>query len=349
MKTKFTKLLSLTLALILALSCITIFASCKNKTNGGDTQNDAPETVRVMTLNGTTGFGIAKLWGDNKANTTAQKYDISIETDGTVVRDALINGSVDIAALPTNLAAMTFNKTNGGVKVIALNTGGVLYIANSNETKITSLDDFKEGGAMHGATVYSPAQNPAFIFKYVCQKAGLKVGEDIKIDTKYAEPAALSAALADGSVKLAVIPEPLLTATKAKANKAGITLTTDLDVTKEWNKIAPEGSLIQGCVVVRTEFANKYPEAVKKFLEEYKASIEFVIANPAEAGTLIEQAGIFANGTVAANAIPRCNLCYIDGADMKSALSVSIQALFEVAPQSIGEKLPTDDFYYVAK
>ncbi len=346
MKTKFKKITALTLALILALSSLFAFASCKNT---GKTQSNTPESIRVMTLNGTTGFGMAKLWSDNKANTTAQKYAISIETDGTVVRDALISGSVDIAALPTNLAAMTFNKTNGGVKVIALNTGGVLYVANSNETKITSLDDFKEGGAMHGTTVYTPAQNPAFIFQYVCQKAGLVIGEDIKIDTTYAEPAALSAVLADGSVKLAVIPEPLLTATKAKANKAGITLTTDLDVTAEWNKIAPEGSLIQGCIVVRTEFAEKYPEAVKKFLEEYKASIEYVIANPTEAGAMIEEAGIFANGTVAANAIPRCNLCYIDGADMKSAISVSINALFEVAPQSIGNAIPSDDFYYVAK
>ena len=328
------KIFSVLLTLMLTL---TVFAACINH-NPTPENKPALENVNVMVLNGTTGFGMAKLISDNKNGTASLPYTISVETDASNITASLVSGACDIAALPTNAAANVALKTTGGVKVIAINTLGVLYVMNNTEkVSVSSFEDLR------GKTVYCPAQNPTFLFKAICEANGLKVGEDIIIDNTYAQPADLRTALASGLVDIAVLPEPMVTIAKS-ANAA---LAASLDLTAEWEKHYPANSLMQGCVVVRTEFANQYPEAVQAFLNEYKASIEFVNANPADASGMIVEAGIFAQAPVAAKAIPNSNICYIDGAEMKAGLQKFYEILYAVAPASIGGQLPADDFYYV--
>ena len=328
------KLFSVLLTLLLAAS---IFTGCVAP-NPDPEQKPTLENVNVMVLNGTTGFGMAKLISDSKNGNAALPYTVAVETDASNITASLISGACDIAALPTNAAANVALKTNGGVKVIAVNTLGVLYVMNNTEkVTVSSFEDLR------GKTVYCPAQNPTFLFKAVCEANGLKVGEDVIIDNTYAQPADLRTALASGMVDIAVLPEPMVTIAKS-ANAA---LAASLDLTAEWEKHYPANSLMQGCVVVRTQFAEQHPDAVKAFLTEYKASIEFVNANPAEASEMIVEAGIFTQAPVAAKAIPNANICYIDGAEMKSGLQKFYEILHAVAPASIGGQLPAEEFYYV--
>ena len=125
--------------------------------------------------------------------------------------------------------------------------------------------------------------------------------------------------------------------------------TAALDLTAEWDKVSEAGSLVQGCVVVRKAFADEHPNEVKAFLDEYKASIEFLTAEPEQAGQMIQDAGIFAKAAVAAKAIPNCNVCFVSGAEMQAPLTAFLTALSTVAPQSIGGSVPGDDFYCVLK
>lgn len=327
---KLTKLISI--AMIALLFC-TALAACTPEQPAKDTS-----VPNVMVLNGTTGFGMAKLISDNNALPEAKPYSVSVETDASNITAALISGSCDIAALPTNAAANVAQKTNGGVKVIAVNTLGVLYVMSNSETQtVNSFADLK------GKTVYCPAQNPTFLFKAVCEANGLEVGKDIVIDNTYAQPADLRTALVSGVVDLAVLPEPMVTIAKS----ANASLQASLDLTAEWEKHFPADSLMQGCVVVRTEYLEAHPTVVNGFLQDYKASIEFVNQNPEQAGEMIAQAGIFAQAPVAAKAIPSSNICYIDGAEMKNGLQKFYEILLDVAPASIGNALPAEDFYYV--
>lgn len=322
------KLISLLLAALMLLSLLT---ACKAKT---------PETINIYTLNGTTGFGMAKLMNDN----TDGKYTVTVKTDAAEVTAALINGDVDIAALPTNAAANVYNKTEGGVKILAVNTLGCLYLLTKEGVTVSTFADLK------GKTVYVPAQNPTFIFTDLCKKNNLIPGTDITIDsTSYAKPDALRDALASGAVDIAVLPEPMVTIAMSAAKKNNVNLTNALDLTAEWNKVNAEGSLVQGCVVVRSAFLEEYPEAVAEFLAAYEASINFLNENPAQAAQMIADKGIFANATVAEKAIPKCNVCYLDGAEMKAAMEVYLTALSGINPASIGGKLPAEDFYYTAK
>ena len=328
-----TKLLALLLATLLLAS---LFVACKKDPQ---TAEDAP--IRIYTLNGTTGFGMAKLMNDN---TDGAKYEITVKTDASDVTAALISGDVDIAALPTNAAANVYNKTSGGVKILAVNTLGCLYLLTKDGVTVSSFADLR------GKTVYVPAQNPTFIFTDLCKKNGLTPGTDITIDsTSYAQPANLRDAVASGAVEIAVLPEPMVTVAMAKAKQAGVTLKNALDLTVEWDKVNTPGSLVQGCVVVRTEYLEANPEKVAAFLADYKASIEFLNANAAEAAAMIEATGIFAQASVAEKAIPKCNVCYLDGAAMKSAMEVYLTALMNINAAAIGGKLPGADFYYNAE
>ncbi len=340
------------ISLLLALVTLLSFAACAK--DGGDTSTTtaptgAPEApkdtataINIYTLNGTTGFGMGKLMQDSAAN-AASKYTFQVKSDVSDVTAAIINGSADIAALPTNAAANLYNVTGGEVEILAVNTLGCLYLLTGPNATVTSFEDLR------GKTVYVPAQNPTFIFTYLCQKNGLTVGTDVILDsTTYAAPANLKDAVAGGLVDIAVLPEPMVTIAVNTAKKDGRTVTNAMDLTAEWNKVSTPGSLVQGCIVVRKAFLEQNPGLVAGFLAEYKASIEYTVANPTEAGEMIVASEIFTNAAVAAQAIPKCNLCYLEGASMKRAMETYLNVLYGIKPASIGGKLPAADFYYNA-
>ncbi len=290
--------------------------------------------VNVMVLSGTTGFGMAKLMADAGDGKTALDYAFSVESDASAVTAALINGDCDIAALPTNAAATLYNKSEGGVRLLALNTLGVLYlVVNSKAVTVRSMED------LAGMTVYVPAQNPLFQVRALCGAAGI----DVTLDDTYAQPADLRTALAAGEVDTAVLPEPMVTIACAAYEDLAVAL----DLTEQWERVYPEGSPVQGCVVARTDFVERYPEAVEAFLAEYGPSIAYLTEEPAEAAKLIEQTGVFSNAAVAEKAIGQCNVCFITGEDMRGRMEPFLQILYDVAPESVGGALPEDDFYYV--
>jgi len=291
--------------------------------------------VRVYTLNGTTGFGMAGLISAAAEGEAALNYTFTVETDPSVVTTALVSGECDLAALPTNAASALYNKTEGAVQVLALNTRGVLYLVSDGTETIESLAD------LAGKTVYAPAQNPSFIFAALCKAMDV----DVTIDNSYAQPAELNAAVAAGNVALAVLPEPMVTVARSQ-NPA---LTVALDLTAEWDAVMEPGSLVQGCVVVRREFAEAHPAELAAFLEEYGASVALLSEDVQAAAEKIEAAGIFAKAAVAAKAIPNCNICFVTGEEMQQQLSVFLEVMAETAPQSIGGAVPGDDFYCILK
>lgn len=323
-------------AFVLAIVMLATMTACSGNTAENPKDSNTSTTpIKVMVLNGTTGFGMANLMDTAAHNNAKQTYQFSVETDASNVVAGLVNKSVDIAALPTNAAAAVYNKTQGGVQVLALNTKGVLYLVTDGSVTITSMAD------LAGKTVYAPAQNPSFIFRHLVEASGV---QDVTIDNSYAQPADLNTAVASGQVSIAVLPEPMVTVAKSKNPD----LQVALDLTAEWDKVSAAGSLVQGCVVVRKEFAEANPAAVATFLEEYGASIQTMIDDVEGTAAKIESTGIFTKAAVAAKAIPNCNVCFITGSEMKTAMAEFLNIMFKVAPASVGGNIPGEDFYYIA-
>lgn len=329
---------------VLALVMVLSLAACGTSSEPApeatpEVALDAELPINIMSLNGPTGFGLAKMISDTAAGEAALNYQFSVEADPSNVTGALVNGTCDIAALPTNAASTLYNKTEGAVQLLALNTRGVLYLVTDGSMEITSFEDLK------GQTIYVPAQNPTFIVSFLCEKNGLKVGEDVIIDNTYAQSADLRTALVSGEITMAVLPEPMVTIAKSANDK----LSVAMDLTEEWDKVFEPGSLVQGCLVVRKEFAEAHPAELAAFLSDYEASVAYIQSGDENVASVIEQSGVFAKGAVAAKAIPNCSLCYIVGEDMIAPMNTYLEIMFNAQPKSVGGALPGEDFYYVAK
>lgn len=303
---------------------------------GGESE---PPVVRFAVLSGPTGVGAAKLLSDADKGAALNAYDYLIATENSELVAALTKGEVDIATVASNVALNLYNKTNGGVKIIALGTQGVLHILEgSGGTDIQSVED------LFGQTIYSPGQgaNPEYILRYLLMQYG--IDPDMDVNIVFAEAGEIQAKLLSGEIKYAMLPVPAAT---AAIIKGGGQVRAAVDVTEAWNEMSNGSSLIMTAVVARTEFIEQNPEAVNNFLKEYEASIDFVNNNVDEAAEMIAGYGITPNAAIAKQAIPQCHLVYIAGKDMISAISDYFMELYNVSPDSVGGSLPDSAIYYV--
>lgn len=333
------KIISLVLVLCMAL-CLMVGCDVADDPkdpagSGGEVAQDV--TVRVGAMNGPTAMGMVKLMSDSEAGSTSNEYEFSLETGSDVFVPALAKGEIDIAAVPANLASVIYNNTDGGVQVIAVNTLGVLYIVERGNS-INSLADLK------GKTLYATGEGatPEFGLRYILSENGIDADTDLDIRWCADTTEALSLIAADENA-VAMLPQPFVTAAQSKVSG----LRVALDLNAEWAALDNGSSMVTGVVVVRTEFAQQHPDQVKRFLEEYAASVDYVINNNDEAAALIGGYEIVAE-PIALMALPYCNITCLTGADMKSALEGYLKALFDMKPASIGGSLPADDFYYGA-
>lgn len=351
MKKTLTKLLALTLALLMllpfAVACGTGDSTDSDKTTETDTDGNVvekPDTdleIKIYALNGTTALGMAQLIDNVKNDKTNMNYDVSLHTAADAITGAIVSGECAIAALPTNVAVRLFNKSAGKLQLLALNTLGVLYLLEGEGQNITSLEDLR------GKTIYLPGagSNPEYITAALLESAGLKVGTDVTLDTTtYNSPDALQQAVVNGLAALAVLPEPKVTATTSSNQNVKVAL----DLTAEWERINGENTLVQGCLVVNTAFAQAHPVEIAQFLSDYEASVEYIKAGSEDAINMIVNAGILPQAAMAQKALPKCNICFIAGNDMKTIMNTFCEKIFAYDKTSIGGTLPTDGFYYVA-
>lgn len=296
----------------------------------------APDTVRVIALKGPTGMGMTQMIADASADDSDSLYDFTIATAPDAVTAEVLKGNYDIAAVPTNLASVLYKKTDGALMVGAVNTLGVLYILENGNT-VQSIED------LNGKTLYATGQasTPEYILQYILET------NDIDCEVIYlAEHAELATQMTAGSVVLGMLPVP--NATTVLAGNTDVRIA--LNLTEEWEKAAAkngdDSALYQGCVVIRREFAEQYPETVKKFMEDYKASVQFVNENLDDAAAMMETAGIIPKAAVAKKAIPDANIVFISGEKMQRGLSGFYEVLYSLNPSSVGGTLPDEDFYY---
>ncbi len=327
------RLLALVAAVVMIVAA---FASCNSKKEEKTVPGEKV-TVNIATLKGPTGIGMTWLLDSADNNTASNNYNYTIAASADEITGKLVSGGLDIAALPTNAAATLYNKTQGGVKLLALNTLGVLYIIE-NGSAVNSVADLK------GKTIGASGMGlvPEFVLDYVLAENGIDPDKDVEIKW-FDEHTELSTQILAGNIDIAIVPEPFVT-TITMQNKD---VRVALNMTEEWDKVA-DCTLSMGCIAVRTEFAEKNPEAVKKFLEEYAASVKKANESIDETAKLCVQYEIVAKEPIAVSAIPRCNMVTVTGDEMVEQIKGFYELLNTFNPKLIGGALPDDGFYYKA-
>ena len=293
------------------------------------------EDTNVAALKGPTAMGMVKMMDDD----AGAHYNFEICASADEITPRLVRGEIDVAALPANLAAVLYNRTDGALEVLAVNTLGVLYIAERGDA-IHSVGDLR------GRTIYSAGKGstPEFALNYILRENGLEPGRDVTVEFKSEHSECLAALMAD-STAAALLPQPFVTTALLKAQDMRVAL----DLTQEWDALQSEGgsAMITGVAVARRAFVEENPELVSAFLEDYAASVDYARADVSGAAQLIEKYDIVP-AAVAEKALPGCNICCITGDEMKAKLSGYLAVLHAADPDSVGGALPGDDFYYGA-
>ena len=300
-----------------------------------------PVAVRTAALKGPTAMGLVRFMSEVDAGNLADNdYSFDIYASADEVTPLIAKSEVDVAAVPANLASVLYNKTEGGVRVIAINTLGVLYIVEQGDS-VQSVAD------LAGKTIYASGKGstPEYGLAYVLEKNGLAIGEDVQVEWASEHSEALAQLMADPD-GVAMLPQPFVTTAQAKNDQIRVAL----DLTEEWDAVQTgdeRSSMITGVAVVRSEFADENPGAVEAFLAHYAESVDFVNDNVAEAAQLVGSYDIV-SAEVAEKALPECNIVCVTGTDMKERLSGYLAVLADQNAEAVGGSLPGDDFYFGA-
>ena len=325
-------------ALCLAL-VLTLTAAACGKKEEEQPQEVTGESYSVAALKGPTAMGLVKLMHDAEQEDASfvNDYTFTLAASADEVAPLLIKGELDMACVPANLAATLYQKTEGQIVTLGINTLGVLYIVE-NGNAVRSMED------LAGKTIVASGKDstPEYALNYLLEENGLSPMDDVIVDWK-SEHSECVSALATGAATIAMLPQPFVTVAQSKIPD----LRVALDLTQEWDALDNGSALLTGVVVARREVVESNPGAVDAFLADYAASVEWVNANTADAAALIGDYGIV-EADVAEQALPYCNIVCITGTEMKDKLSGYLQVLCDADSASVGGAMPGDDFYYGA-
>ncbi|MCL2366722.1 MAG: ABC transporter substrate-binding protein [Oscillospiraceae bacterium] len=310
-----------------------------------DTPSEATESadayasgthIRVGAIRGPSGMSIAPLMEWNNEGQTANTYHFTIGGSPEDMTAGIISGELDIAAVPINVASVLYNRLEGEVRIIGINTLGVLFILDSSDS-IHTVEDLRA----QTINIIGQGATPQFALEHILRQNGLEPGVDVHIEFN-SEPAELASLMVAGNVQIGMLPQPFVTTVLNRSDDIRIAL----DLTEEWQAANPDTQFVQTAIVVRTHFLEEHFDAVKLFLEDHSRSVAYVNANPERSAALMDFYDIIP-AEIAAQAIPKSNLVHIDGNTMIPLVETILTVLYEANPQAVGGALPSEDFFFL--
>lgn len=291
--------------------------------------------LRVGSLKGPTTMGLVNMMALSEAGELPYQAEFTMATTADEITAKIASGDMDIALIPANLASVLYNKTEGQIAVLDINTLGVLY-GVTGDPSIKGLSD------LAGKTVYMTGQGttPEFALDYILAENGLS--EEVTVEFKN-EATEIAALLQEDPMAIAILPQPFATVTQQQNSE----VKEFLDLTEEWKSCPDSGSseLVTGVTIVRKEFLEAHEALVAEFVLEHQESALKAQEDPEQTSQLVAQYGIIEKAPVAKLALPKCNIVCITGNEMQEALSGYLEVLYQANPQSVGGALPAEDFY----
>lgn len=316
---------------LVAVLMLGLAVGCKKEEK--KTEETKKVDVKIAAMKGPTALGMLKLMDDAEKGKTANNYNFTIAGAADEITASVIKGDIPIAAVPCNLASVLYNKSQGGITMLGINTLGVLYIVETGDT-IKTVED------LVGKTIYSTGKGttPEYTLNWLLKSAGIEDTVTVEYKSEATEVAAI---LSQTPNAVAMLPQPYVTTVLSNNEHARIAL----DVTKEWEALNEGSTVVTGVVIANTAFLKENPDVVNAFMEEYAVSAAYTTENVENAAALSEKFDIF-KIPVARKAIPYCNIVLIEGEEMKAKATAYLQVLFDQNPASVGGAMPKDDFFY---
>ena len=316
-------LLLIFLGIILAVSL-----HARGRSDGG------VRDLTIYSVRGPTGVGMIRLFDSPPE---IDGFNVSVEALAHVdlIAARFISGQAFVGILPPNMAARIASSGRDIRAAAVINTGML--------SLLTSDPDIRGIAYLRGRTVQVAGQGatPDFVFRRILAYHGLTAERDVTLGFALAFPE-IAQSLIAGRISTALLPEPF--ASMALLGRPDLRHVADIQ--EEWTRAANAAAFPMTLLVVDGAFADANPAAMEKIIYAVKESIEWVKANPAGAGAMVERHDLGLGAAIVAASVPRSNFAFIRAHDARPSLEALFNVFLEHSPASIGGALPDDRFYF---
>ena len=326
----------LSLFLVMILSMLTFIGCGNNNVAQNETKKQVAETkeIKFVAPDGLPAIAVAKLIKEKPEVKAGYNINYTIEKNSEGLSTSVMKSEPDIAIVPSNLAAIAFNK-NKEYKIAGTVGFGSFYIGSTNENQ--TIDNLK------GKEVYNIGKGltPDIIARTILKDKGVDVDKDINFS--YVDGVnELAPIILSGKTQYAVIPEPALSTVQSKNEKFKVML----DLNEEWKKINnSEYGYPQSTIIVKKELYEKDKEFVKEFLAKVKTGIEWAYSDKETLGTYCEEIGISAKKPIIVKAMDKSNIKYVGIKDSYKDYKTYFEKLNQFDPKTIGGSVPNDEIF----
>ena len=292
--------------------------------------------VRVKTYNGLPAISICKLIKEEENIKSSYKTSYTIESNDKKLVESLNKKQVDIALVPTDMAAKVYNK-NSSYQIFASIGQGSYYLVTS-DPEVRGFNSTLINKEIAIAGENSMTDN---IVKAILKKNNI---DETLVKFKYTNTVPeLVKTLTLGEIYIGIVPETSLTSLLYKHSGLKILASTNdaYENTFDISEGYPQFS-----VIVRKDFAKNNKEYVNKFLSKVKESIEFVNNNPLQAGAYGEELKIPIKPQILSKAIKRCNLKFIEIDKFKQNYEYFFDILYNYNNEAVGGTVPDESIYH---
>lgn len=240
------KFLKALLAVLLISGCAT------SKGNEGEDIQEPSNDVVIEGYNVLVPTGAPALAVVNDiVNSEINTYTLTSGADMLTTELAKSDSEYDIIIAPINAGAKLIGLGKSQYKLAAVLTWGNLYLVGT--------DDATEDDAI---SAFGEAAVPGMVLKNIMTKSGM--ANEV---TYYSAVTEAQAALLGGKTKLALLAEPAVTATIAKAKQNGMNLSVKTDLQASWESIYGSYGYPQAAVFVKDEVYSSNSASVENYLQ----------------------------------------------------------------------------------
>ena len=329
------KIISLMLSFLITSSLV---IGCSNtKEDNSDKSETTQKSTEKVTVNmgapdGLPAIAIAKLSQENPKIKDNYEVKYNIEATSDALSTDVMKENLDMAIVPSNMAAIAYNKTSN-YQILGTVGMGSFYLVSSDKD-VTDLND-----SLKNKEVGSIGKN---LTPDITVQALLK---EQKVDTSkitfnYSNEASdLVSLMATGKLTTGIVPEPALSGLLA--------ICAVNDVWKDVYK--NENGYPQSTLIVKTSFVKENKEFVESFVKALDENINWTNKNPKEAGEYASKFGVSLKPELLVKAIDRTNLKFISAKDSKVDYTNYFEILNSFNPKVLGGSIPKDDIFYLSK
>lgn len=307
-------------------------------------QNEKPKEepavvkeVKVAVPDGLPAVAVAKLANENPAIKDGYETMYSIEKTPEAISTRVMKKDVDIAIVPSNMAAIAYNKTSSYNIVGTVGMGSLYLVSTDNIKDYSDLIGKEVGCTGKGLT-------PDITIRSLLSQKDINPAD---INFNYVNSASeLVPLLATGKIATGIVPEPALSALMSK--NPNIKIIKSLN--DSWKEVSgSKDGYPQSTLIIKSDFLRDNKDFVDSFLGQLSNSIDWANKNPEELGKYSENIKISTEPKIIGKALERANLRYIPVKDMINDYKNYYEKLADFDDKTVGGKVPDEAIYFVEK